>query len=85
MFQANQAYAQLSGQFPILAGNGPMFGTILAILVGVVIIGGIKSIANVTEKIVPFMATLSIRLFSWGSLSLTAAFLNYLIIQLHRF
>ena len=58
MFQANQAYAQLSGQFPILAGNGPMFGTILAILVGVVIIGGIKSIANVTEKIVPFMAAL---------------------------
>ena len=26
MFQANQAYAQLSGQFPILDGNGPMFG-----------------------------------------------------------
>jgi len=58
MFQANQAYAQLSGQFPILAGNGPMFGLILAILVGVVIIGGIKSIANVTEKIVPLMAAL---------------------------
>ena len=58
MFQANQAYAQLAGQFPILAGNGPMFGLILAILVGTVIIGGIKSIANVTEKIVPFMAVL---------------------------
>ena len=58
MFQANQAYAQLSGQFPALAGNGPMFGFILAILVGAVIIGGIKSIANVTEKVVPFMAAL---------------------------
>ena len=58
MFQANQAYAQLSGQFPVLAGNGPMFGFILAILVGAVIIGGIKSIANVTEKVVPFMAAL---------------------------
>ena len=58
MFQANQAYAQLSGQFPLLAGNGPLFGFILAILVGAVIIGGIKSIANVTEKIVPFMAAL---------------------------
>ena len=45
MFQANQAYAQLSGQFPMLAGNGPMFGFLLAILVGAVIIGGIKSIA----------------------------------------
>lgn len=58
MFQANQAYAQLSGQFPVLAGNGAMFGFILSILVGAVIIGGIKSIANVTEKIVPFMAAL---------------------------
>ena len=58
MFQANQAYAQLAGQFPALAGNGPMFGLILSVLVGAVIIGGIKSIANVTEKIVPFMAAL---------------------------
>jgi len=58
MFQANQAYAQLSGQFPMLSGNGPMFGFILAILVGTVIIGGIKSIAKVTEKIVPLMAVL---------------------------
>ena len=58
MFQANQAFAQLSGQFPMLEGNGPMFGFLLAILVGVVIIGGIKSIAKVTEKIVPFMAVL---------------------------
>ena len=58
MFQANQAFAQLSGQFPVLEGNGPIFGIILAILVGVVIIGGIKSIAKVTEKIVPFMAVL---------------------------
>tara|TARA_B100000900_G_scaffold375540_1_gene357724 strand:- start:3466 stop:4923 length:1458 start_codon:yes stop_codon:yes gene_type:complete len=58
MFQANQAYAQLSGQFSMLEGNGPMFGFLLAILVGTVIIGGIKSIAKVTEKIVPFMAGL---------------------------
>ena len=58
MFQANQAYAQLSGQFPLLSGNGPIFGFILAVLVGAVIIGGIKSIANVTEKIVPLMAVL---------------------------
>ena len=38
-------------------GNGPgIFGLLLAVLVGAVIIGGIKSIASVTEKIVPFMA-----------------------------
>ena len=58
MFQANQAYAQLSGQFPALAGYGFWFGLILAVFVGIVIIGGIKSIAQVTEKIVPFMALL---------------------------
>jgi AGCS family alanine or glycine:cation symporter len=58
MFQANQAYEQLSGEFPVLAGMGPYFGLVLAVLVGVVIIGGIQSIAKVTEKIVPFMAGL---------------------------
>lgn len=58
MFQANQAYEQLSTQFPMLQGMGPYFGVFLAILVGVVILGGIQSIAKVTEKIVPFMAGL---------------------------
>ncbi len=56
MFQANQAYAQLASQVPLLEGQGFWFGIGLAVLVGVVIIGGIKSIARVTEKIVPFMA-----------------------------
>ena len=58
MFQANQAFSQLEGQFSVLEGNGVYFGLILAVLVGAVIIGGIKSIANITEKIVPFMAVL---------------------------
>ena len=63
MFQANQAFAQLSGEFPAIANFGVWFGLILALLVGVVIIGGIKSIAKVTDKVVPFMAGLYI-LFS---------------------
>jgi alanine or glycine:cation symporter, AGCS family len=58
MFQANQAYAQLSNFVPMLEGNGFWFGLILAVLTGAVIIGGIKSIANVTDKLVPFMAVL---------------------------
>ncbi len=37
-----------------------LFGVVLAILVGLVIIGGIKSIAKVAEKIVPAMCTLYI-------------------------
>jgi len=37
---------------------GAIIGVVLAILVGVIIIGGIKRIASVTEKVVPFMAVL---------------------------
>ena len=37
---------------------GAVIGLILAILVGIIIIGGIKRIASVTEKVVPFMALL---------------------------
>ncbi|MEB8330658.1 amino acid carrier protein [Flavobacteriaceae bacterium KMM 6897] len=60
MFQANQSFEQLSGQFPALVGNGFWFGIITAILVGVVIIGGINSIANVTGRVVPVMASVYI-------------------------
>ena len=58
MFQANQSFEQLAGQFPALVGNGFWFGVVTAILVGVVIIGGIRSIAKVTGKIVPLMASI---------------------------
>jgi AGCS family alanine or glycine:cation symporter len=58
MFQSNQAFAQISSKFPALNGHGAYFGIVLAILVGIVIIGGIKKIATVTEKIVPLMAAL---------------------------
>ncbi|TDO99468.1 alanine/glycine:cation symporter family protein [Marinomonas balearica] len=56
MFQANQAHAQLSG----VIGDYPgwITGIIFAVVVFAVIVGGIKSIANVTEKVVPFMGVL---------------------------
>jgi alanine or glycine:cation symporter, AGCS family len=56
-FQANQAAAQIRTMFG-LSGTavGAIIGLVLAVLVGVVIIGGIKRIATVTEKIVPLMA-----------------------------
>jgi alanine or glycine:cation symporter, AGCS family len=56
MFQANQSFEALQGQMPFLIGNGFWFGVVTAILVGVVIIGGINSIAKVTGRIVPVMA-----------------------------
>ena len=57
MFQANQAAAQFVQLFELTGGNaGFYFGLVMAGLVAVVIIGGIKRIASVTEKVVPFMA-----------------------------
>jgi len=62
MFQANQSFQQVvgvtGGESSILAGQGWLFGLIMAALVGLVIIGGLRSIAKVTEKVVPFMALL---------------------------
>ena len=59
MFQANQAYKMFEFQMASLdinvVGYAWVFGLVMAILVGIVIIGGIKSIARVTDKIVPFM------------------------------
>ena len=62
MFQANQAYVQFvsvtGGAEGFFGSRGWLFGSILAFLTGLVIIGGIKSIAKVTSKLVPFMALL---------------------------
>lgn len=56
-FQANQATAQITSMFNFQGSAvKTIIGVIMAILVAVVIIGGIKRIAKVTEKIVPFMA-----------------------------
>lgn len=41
-----------------LTGGGWIFGVIMAVLVGIVIIGGIRKIAKVTDKIVPFMVVI---------------------------
>ncbi len=56
MFQSNQAYAAISGLVPGLPAW--LFGLVLAALSGFVIIGGIKRIGSVAEKLVPAMAAL---------------------------
>ncbi|OSQ53364.1 alanine/glycine:cation symporter family protein [Marivita geojedonensis] len=56
MFQANQAHAQLTnvfGEYP-----GWITGVVFAGIVFAVIVGGLKSIARVTEKVVPFMGVI---------------------------
>ena len=64
MFQSNQAYAQFvnitGGEASYFADKAWMIGLVLAVFTGMVIVGGIKSIAAVTSKLVPFMAGLYI-------------------------
>ena len=55
MFQANQSY-ELFGK--LIGLPNYLYGMILAILVGIVIVGGIKRIGETTEKIVPLMVVL---------------------------
>ncbi len=60
MFQSNQATAIFlnMANMDFLTANAWLVGVALAGLVGVVIVGGIKSIANTTSKLVPSMAVL---------------------------
>ena len=55
MFQANQSY-ELFGK--LIGVPDYLYGILLAILVGFVIVGGIKRIGQTTERIVPFMVIL---------------------------
>ena len=57
-FQANQAAQQIKSLFglPDSGSAGTIIGVVMAVMVAMVIIGGIKRIAKVTEKVVPMMA-----------------------------
>lgn len=60
MFQSNQAYEQFvvvtGADTSYFLGKGWLFGLVIALAVGAVILGGIRSIARVTGRLVPFMA-----------------------------
>lgn len=62
MFQSNQSFVQVmnvtGGEDGFLGDKRWIFGVALALLVAVVIIGGIKLIAKTASKIVPFMGIL---------------------------
>jgi AGCS family alanine or glycine:cation symporter len=57
MFQANQSYAQVADVLPIFSGawGALAYGVLLAVLVGIVIVGGIRRIGQVAGFIVPVM------------------------------
>ena len=62
MFQSNQAFTQIvgvtGGEASFFADKGWLVGVVIALVVGAVIIGGIRSIARVAARLVPFMAVL---------------------------
>ena len=59
--QSNQATIVIKEMFGWEStAAGAIVGFVMAVLVGIIIIGGIKRIASVTEKVVPFMAVLYI-------------------------
>ncbi|MCB9785587.1 MAG: alanine:cation symporter family protein [Deltaproteobacteria bacterium] len=54
-FQVKQSLEQIKLVVPALEGNGWIYGLVMTLLVGIVIIGGIRRIASVADKVVPFM------------------------------
>ncbi|QOV38050.1 alanine:cation symporter family protein [Streptomyces ferrugineus] len=61
LFQTNQSYAQVASTFGgedgFLASSAGavLFGVVVAVLVGLVLLGGIRSIASITSRLVPAM------------------------------
>lgn len=54
-FQVKQSLDQIRLAVPFLDANPWVYGAVMVVLVGVVIIGGIKRIASVADKVVPAM------------------------------
>jgi AGCS family alanine or glycine:cation symporter len=54
-FQVKQSLEAVAEVVPFLAESQWVYGVVMAVAVGIVILGGIKSIAQTAEKIVPLM------------------------------
>ena len=64
-FQISQSLSIVQGQIPIFNDYPWAFGVIMAFVTGLVIIGGIKRIAHVAEKIVPLMVVFYLLMVFW--------------------
>lgn len=68
-FQVSQSLTAVKQQLPYLAEEPWLFGLVMAFLVGVVIIGGIRRIAHVAEAVVPTMVAIYLFAAGWIVLS----------------
>lgn len=57
-FQVKQSLDQVRTLVPALDASPWLYGVVMVVLVGIVIIGGIRRIASVADKVVPLMCTL---------------------------
>ena len=64
-FQVSQAVGAIGNEVSFVKENPWIFGVVLAVLTGSVIIGGITRIADTTSKIVPLMVTIYIAASLW--------------------
>ncbi|MFC1749505.1 alanine/glycine:cation symporter family protein [Pseudomonadota bacterium] len=64
-FQVSQSLSAVKQSVPAIAEDPWIYGVIMAILVGLVIIGGIKRIAKVTQAVVPAMCGIYIAACIW--------------------
>lgn len=65
MFQANQSFAAVAQVLPVFAGRSWLYGLVIAFLVALVIIGGIRRIGAVAELLVPAMCLLYVLASLW--------------------
>ncbi len=65
MFQANQSFAALAAVVPGMKDYDWLYGLMVALLVGLVIIGGISRIGVITSKLVPVMVFFYLLGCSW--------------------
>ncbi|VAW88149.1 Na(+)-linked D-alanine glycine permease [hydrothermal vent metagenome] len=64
-FQVSQSFGAVKQAFPVVADYSWAYGLIMLVLVGAVIIGGIKRIAQLTQSIVPTMCGLYVLACLW--------------------
>lgn len=68
-FQVSQSLTAVQQSMPIFVSYDWLFGVIMAVMVGIVIIGGIKRIAHVAEALVPTMVIVYLLAALWILLS----------------
>jgi len=71
-FQVSQSLSAVQQSIPALVDHAWIYGLVMAFMVGIVIIGGIRRIAHVTQAIVPFMCGIYVMACLWVILSNSA-------------